>query len=61
MGRTLGLVVVVEGIEREAQLAELGAGGDALCAQGYLMYRPMPAGQLIATVVGDRAEAAAAV
>ncbi|HEY0890043.1 MAG TPA: EAL domain-containing protein [Nocardioides sp.] len=58
MGHTLGLAVVVEGIERESQLELLsGVDGPGLCAQGYLMYRPMPAEQLIATVVADRQDA----
>ena len=54
MGRTLGLRLVVEGIETETQLAALGDDDSAdLCAQGYLMYRPMPAGQLIDVITAD--------
>ena len=53
MGRTLGLRLVVEGIESEAQLAALGEDTTDLSAQGYLMYRPMPAGQLVDVVTAD--------
>lgn len=46
MGQTLGLDVIVEGIERESQLAALRADSTDLLAQGYLFHRPMPAGEL---------------
>lgn len=46
MGQTLGLGVVVEGIERESQLATLRADTTALTAQGYLFHRPMPVSDL---------------
>jgi EAL domain-containing protein (putative c-di-GMP-specific phosphodiesterase class I) len=54
MGRTLGLGVVIEGIETESQLAALGDDLDGLTAQGYLMYRPMPAARLAASLAADR-------
>ncbi len=41
MSRSLGLEVVVEGVETEAIRARIRALG-ALCAQGYLFARPMP-------------------
>ncbi|UMG93550.1 EAL domain-containing protein [Nocardioides sp. TF02-7] len=47
MGRSLGLGVVVEGIERESQLAVLRADTDGLLAQGYLLHRPMPLADLL--------------
>jgi EAL domain-containing protein (putative c-di-GMP-specific phosphodiesterase class I) len=45
MARGLELTVIAEGVETEAQLAEVRAIG---CdhAQGYLMSRPLPADQL---------------
>lgn len=46
MGQTLGLGVVVEGIERESQLATLRADTSGLTAQGFLFHRPMPADDL---------------
>ena len=42
LGHSLGMTVVAEGIEREAQLAPLLACGCGE-AQGYLFGRPMPA------------------
>lgn len=55
MVRTLGLAIVVEGIERESQLDLLaGEGGGRLYAQGYLMHRPMPFSELVPTLVADR-------
>ncbi|HWI43802.1 MAG TPA: EAL domain-containing protein [Nocardioides sp.] len=41
MGQTLGLDVVVEGIEREDQLAVVQEDEPGVCVQGYLLYRPM--------------------
>jgi diguanylate cyclase (GGDEF)-like protein len=46
MAGHLGLRVVAEGIETQAQARYLTAHGDA-CMQGYLFHRPMPLGQLI--------------
>jgi diguanylate cyclase (GGDEF)-like protein len=47
MGRSLGLSVVVEGIERQAQLDRSCADGCARYAQGYLLHRPMPLADLL--------------
>ncbi len=49
LGRTLGLSVIAEGVETEAQLAELRSQG---CehAQGYLWSRPVPAARLPSTI-----------
>ncbi|WP_435771438.1 EAL domain-containing protein [Nocardioides sp. SYSU DS0651] len=58
MGRALGLDVVVEGIERESQLAAIGSA-PGLYAQGYLLHRPMPLEQLQQTLERERASAAA--
>ncbi|SCL22568.1 diguanylate cyclase (GGDEF) domain-containing protein [Micromonospora nigra] len=49
LGRSLGLTVVAEGVEREAQrraLWELGCTS----GQGHLFARPVPAGTLLATL-----------
>ena len=49
LGRALNLRIVAEGVETEAQQLLLDdAGCDAL--QGYLLGRPMPAGQFIETI-----------
>jgi diguanylate cyclase (GGDEF)-like protein/PAS domain S-box-containing protein len=45
MGRGLGLTVIAEGVETEAQLAEVRAIGCDM-AQGYLIARPLPADEL---------------
>jgi diguanylate cyclase len=42
MGRSLGLTVIAEGVETEAQRAYLAAAG-CHAAQGYLLGRPQPA------------------
>lgn len=47
MARTLGLVVIAEGVETPKQLAELRRLG-VHHAQGYLWSRPMPADQVTA-------------
>jgi diguanylate cyclase (GGDEF)-like protein len=54
MGRTLDLGMIVEGIESEGQLTALGDETEDLCAQGFLMYRPMPVGQLVGVISADR-------
>ena len=46
MGRGLGLDIVAEGIETEAQLAAVQANG-CNAVQGYLLGRPMPAADLV--------------
>jgi diguanylate cyclase (GGDEF)-like protein len=49
LGRSLGIAVVAEGVETEAQLRELLAEGcDA--AQGYLFGRPLPEAQMLAMI-----------
>jgi diguanylate cyclase (GGDEF)-like protein len=52
MGRTLGLDVIAEGVEQESQLARLEADG---CphAQGFLLARPVPGGELVRSVLAD--------
>ena len=47
MGQALGLDVVIEGIERTAQLDHLREHVHAPFAQGYLMHRPMPVEALV--------------
>ena len=49
LGRTLNLKIVAEGVETEAQqefLTRLGCNS----LQGFLLGRPMPAEQLLASV-----------
>jgi diguanylate cyclase (GGDEF)-like protein len=46
---TLGLTVVAEGVERDAQLTRLRALGCDV-AQGYLISRPMPPAELVGRV-----------
>lgn len=55
MGQALGLEVVIEGIEREAQLAVIRTYPPELCAQGFLLYAPMPHDELLAKLRADRA------
>jgi len=57
IGQSLGLEVVVEGIERETQLDVLREHTDAQFVQGYLLYRPMSLESLLAAVRADRAAA----
>jgi len=47
MGGTLGLDVVVEGIERDTQLAVVTADAPRAMVQGYLLHRPMPLADLL--------------
>ena len=56
---TFGLDVVAEGVEHEATLLGLGAMG-CDTAQGYLIARPMPAGQVMSWLRERRAAAAVA-
>ena len=53
LAHSLGLKVVAEGIETNAQFSILSAMG---CdhAQGYLVARPMPLAQLFAFLAEDR-------
>ncbi|HWJ83289.1 MAG TPA: EAL domain-containing protein [Nocardioides sp.] len=53
MGQSLGIDVVVEGIEREAQLAQVGSS-KGLYVQGYLLHRPMPIDRLVAVLQEER-------
>jgi diguanylate cyclase (GGDEF)-like protein len=55
MGEAMGLDVVIEGIERESQLALVRDDVHAPYAQGYLMHRPMPLASLLETIRADRA------
>jgi diguanylate cyclase (GGDEF)-like protein len=59
MARALGVVVVAEGVETQAQRAFLTAQGCALL-QGYLTGRPQPAAQIEARLRGDSGAGAAA-
>jgi EAL domain-containing protein (putative c-di-GMP-specific phosphodiesterase class I) len=54
MAEALGLDVVVEGIEREGQLAAVRDEVGALLVQGYLLYRPMPIAALLSVVRANR-------
>ena len=47
MVRSLGLDVVVEGIERQSQLDRIRADEQFVHAQGYLLHRPMPLSELL--------------
>lgn len=60
MGRSLGFEVVVEGIERESQLAVIREDAPTALAQGYLMHRPMPLADLLDVMRQDRDERRAA-
>ena len=57
MARHLGLRVVAEGIETEAQARYLAEHGDA-CMQGFLYHRPVPLAQLVAQLDAGRMAAA---
>ncbi len=48
LGDSLGLTVIAEGVETEAQLAALRGVG-CTCFQGYLFGRPMPVAALVST------------
>ncbi len=54
MAEALGLDVIVEGIERESQLAAVRDQVGASYVQGYLMHRPMPIAALLDVVRANR-------
>jgi EAL domain-containing protein (putative c-di-GMP-specific phosphodiesterase class I) len=54
MAEALGLDVVVEGIEREGQLAVVRDQVGAAYVQGYLLHRPMPVRDLLRVVRANR-------
>ena len=54
MAEALGLDVIVEGVEREGQLAVVRNQVGATYVQGYLMYRPMPVADLLMVVRANR-------
>lgn len=54
MGHTLGLDVVIEGIERESQLAIVREDAPQAFAQGYLLHRPMALGALLEVLAAER-------
>jgi EAL domain-containing protein (putative c-di-GMP-specific phosphodiesterase class I) len=60
MGRSLGLAVVVEGVERQTQLDRICADDHAGYAQGYLLHRPMPLAGLLDLLRRPRLEVMAA-
>ncbi len=53
MGQALGLDVVIEGIERSAQLDHLREHVHAPFAQGFLMHRPMPPDALVQVLLAN--------
>ena len=55
MGQALGLDVVIEGIEREGQLAVIRTYPEELTVQGFLLHRPMPLEGLLTELRADRA------
>jgi EAL domain-containing protein (putative c-di-GMP-specific phosphodiesterase class I) len=54
MGEALGLQIIVEGVERTAQLDHLIRHVGAPMAQGYLLHRPMTAEQLVEVLANRR-------
>ena len=58
MAKSLGLDVVIEGVERPGQLAAVRDSVDAPFVQGYLLHRPMSYEALLATVRENRRRAA---
>ena len=59
MCRSLGFRVVVEGIERESQLAVVRQDAPYALVQGYLLHRPMPVDDLVAVLREERGTTAA--
>ena len=56
MAHKLGIRVIAEGVETEAQRELLAAAG-CDCAQGYLYSRPLPASEFEAMFFGKRLRA----
>jgi diguanylate cyclase (GGDEF)-like protein len=54
MGETLGLDVVIEGIERPEQLLHVTEHAGAVFGQGYLFGRPMHRDEMIAQLLAER-------
>jgi diguanylate cyclase (GGDEF)-like protein len=54
MANSLGLDVVIEGVERQAQLDAVRDSVDAPFVQGYLLHRPMPYETLLVAVRTNR-------
>jgi diguanylate cyclase (GGDEF)-like protein len=57
MAEALGLDVIVEGIEREGQLAAVRDQVGAPYVQGYLLHRPMPVADLLEVLRANRGRA----
>ena len=57
LGATLGMETLAEGVETEEQFSDLAAGG-CRAAQGYLISRPIAAGD-VETFLADRRDGAA--
>jgi diguanylate cyclase (GGDEF)-like protein len=55
MAESLGLDVVVEGVERETQLDVVCEIVGAPFAQGFFLYRPMPLAAAVEAIAADRA------
>lgn len=60
MSQALGLDVVIEGVERESQLAVVREDAPGAYAQGYHLHRPMPLADLLQVLKQDRETARAA-
>ena len=54
MSGALGLDIVVEGVERESQLAVVREDMPDAFAQGYFLHRPMPLADLLVVLAQDR-------
>lgn len=63
MGQAMGLAVVVEGLERQAQVdalrPELGDFAEHVYLQGYLLGRPAPLGEVVQRLVLSRSTSGA--
>jgi EAL domain-containing protein (putative c-di-GMP-specific phosphodiesterase class I) len=58
MGEALGLDVVVEGLERASQVEHVREHVGANLAQGFLLYEPLPVGDLLEVLRQNRGELA---